>query len=140
MKKKLVIILLTISASITLGYVFFLSWLFGFIATKYLAGKSVRERGKVKSIIIPFRGRVIHLHHWLCSLLLISLSSATGVYFLTPTMTYGLLGGLLFQGIYCYSDWHVILIRRTSNKSKRPLEPATSNVVIPAKARIQSGD
>ena len=125
MKKKLVTILLTIAASITFGYLFLLSWFLGFLITKHMAGKSVGERGKVRSIIIPFRGWWIHLHHWLYSLCLIGFSSATGFHFLTPTITYGLLGGLVFQGIYCYSDWHVILIRRTLNRSERPLRPAS---------------
>ena len=124
MKKKLVTILLIIVATITLGYLFFLSWLLGFLASKYVAGKSVGEGGKVGSIVIPFRRRGIHLHHWLYSLCLIGLSFATGIHFLTPAITFGLLGGLVFQGIYCYSDWHVILIRRTSHKSKRPPRPA----------------
>jgi len=122
MKKKLVTILLTIAASITFGYLFILSWLLGFLVTKHMAGKSVGERGKVRSIIIPLRGWTIHLHHWLYSLCLITFSSATGIHFLTPTITYGLLGGLVFQGIYCYSDWHIILNRRTSNKIERPLK------------------
>lgn len=124
MKKKLVTILLTIAASIVLGYLFLLSWLLGFLTTKHVAGKSVGERGKVRSIIIPFRGWGIHLHHWLYSLCLIGFSSASGIHFLTPTITYGLLGGLVFQGVYCYSDWHIILLRRTPNKSQRPLRPA----------------
>ncbi len=124
MKKRLVAILLTIAASITLGYLFLLSWLLGFLATKRVAGKSVGERGKVRSIIIPFRAWGIHLHHWLYSLGLIGFSSATGIHFLTPTITYGLLGGLVFQGVYCYSDWHVVLIRRTSKKSEKSLKSA----------------
>ena len=124
MKKKLIAILLTIVASITFGYLFFLSWLLGFLASKYVAGKSVGERGKVRSIVIPLRSWGIHLHHWLYALGLIGLSSTTGMHFLTPTITFGLLGGLVFQGIYCYSDWHIILNRRTLNKSERPLKPA----------------
>jgi len=112
MKKKLAAILSIIVASIALGYLFFLSWLLGFLASRYVAGKSVGERGRVGSIVIPFKRWGIHLHHWLYSLGLISLSSTTGIYFLTPTITCGLLGGLVFQGIYCYSDWQVILISR----------------------------
>lgn len=125
MKRRLVTILLTIVASITLGYLFLLGWLLGLLASKYVASKSVGERGKLRSIIIPFRGRGVHLHHWLYSLCLIGFSFVTGIHFLTPTITYGLLGGLVFQGIYFYSDWHVILIRRTLNKSERLLKPAS---------------
>ena len=116
MKKKLVIILLTILATIKLGYLFLLSWLLGFLASKYMAGESVGERGKARSIVIPFRRWGIHLHHWLYSLCLISLSFTTGTHFFSPAITYGLLGGLVFQGIYYYSDWRIILISRHQTK------------------------
>jgi len=125
MKKKLVTILLTIVATTTFGYLFLLSGLLGFLTSKYVAGKSDGERGKVGSIVIPFRRWGFHLHHWLYSLCLISLSAVTGSHFLTPIVTWGLMGGLVFQGIYCYSDWHIILIRRTPNKSERLLMPAS---------------
>ncbi len=120
-EKRLVAILLTIVATIMLGYLFFLSWLTGFLASKYTAGKSAGEPGKVRSLVIPFRKWGFHLHHWLCSLCLIGLSSITGIYILTSTITYGLLGGLIFQGIYCYSDWHVILINRHKTKARERL-------------------
>ncbi len=129
MKKKLVTILLTIVATITLGYLFLVGGLLGFLAMKYMAGKSVGERGKVRSIIIPFRGRGIHIHHWLYSSCLIGLSFATGIHFLTPAITCGLLGGWVFQGIFCYSDWHIILISRHKTTARRrqaqPLELET---------------
>ncbi len=112
MKRKLVAILSTIIATIMVGYLFALSWLLGLLVSKYVAGKSVGERGKARSIIIPLRRWGIHLHHWLYSLCLISLSSATGIHFLTPAITCGLLGGVVFQGIYYYSDWHIILVSR----------------------------
>ena len=120
-EKRLVTILLTIVATIMLGYLFFLSWLSGFLVSKYTAGKSVGEPGKVRSLVIPFRKWVIHLHHWLYSLCLIGLSFTTGIYFLAPTITYGLLGGLVFQGIYCYNDWHVILDCRHKTRARERL-------------------
>ena len=111
--KRLVAIILTITATIImLGYLFLLSWLTGFLASKYMAGKSAGEPGKLRSLVIPFRKWGFHLHHWLYSLCLTGLSLTTSIYILTPTITYGLLGGLVFQGIYCYSDRHVILINR----------------------------
>lgn len=112
MKKKLFTILPTVVFTVILGYLFLLSWLISFLVSKYIAGKSTGERGKVRSIVIPLRRWAIHLHHWLYSLLLVSLSFTTGMHFLTPEITYGLLGGLVFQGIYCYGDWHVILVSR----------------------------
>ncbi len=116
--KKLVTVLATMVATIMLGYFFFLSWLAGFLTSKYASGKSAGEPGKVKSLVIPFKKWGLHLHHWLYSLCLIGLSSITGIYILTSTITYGLLGGLIFQGIYCYSDWHLILINRHRTRAR----------------------
>ena len=113
MKKKLVAILSIMVISITLGYLFFFSWLLGFLASKYVAGNSVGERGKVRSLAIPFIRWRIHFHHWFYSVCLIGVSSTTGIHFLTPAITYGLLAGLVFQGIYCYGDWHVMLTSRS---------------------------
>ncbi len=127
MKKKLVVILPTIVMSITLGYLFLLTLLLGVLASKYLAGGSVGERGKIRSIVIPFIRWRIHLHHWLYSSWLIGLSSATGMYFLTPTITYGLLGGVAFQGIYSYSDWHIILIKRHQTRARDRLSAASKD-------------
>ena len=90
-----------------------------FLASKLVAGKSVSKRGKLKSIVIPIQKWGIHLHHWLYSLLLIILSSVTGMHFVSPEVTYGLLGGLVFQGIYCYGDWHVILINRNAQDRRK---------------------
>lgn len=131
MKKRLVVILSTIVTGITLGYLFFLSLLLGFLASKYVAGESVGERGKIRSIVIPFIRWRIHLHHWLYSFWLIGLSSATGIHFLTPTITYGLLGGVAFQGIYSYSDWHIILINRHQTKTKDRLSATSKDGAYP---------
>jgi hypothetical protein len=122
MKKRLVSIALTVVAGISLGYLFVLSWLLGFLTSKYIAGESSGEQGRFRSIIIPFRKWGIHLHHWLYSLGLMGLTSAIGLYFLSPTITYGLLGGSVFQGIYCYDDWHVVLVNKRQVR-KRPNSP-----------------
>ena len=117
MKKRLFAILSTAVFTIILGYLFLLSLLIGFLASKFVAGKSVGERGKIRSVVIPLRRWGVHLHHWLYSLFLIGLSSITGVHFLTPEITYGILGGLVFQGIYSYGDWHIILVNRNQTRA-----------------------
>lgn len=122
MKRKFLVILSTVIATLTLGYLFLLSWLLGFLAAKHVAGESVGTRGKLGSIIIPFRRWRIHIHHWLYSLGLVGLSLATGIHFLTPSITYGLLGGLVFQGVYYYSDWHIVL---TGGRQTRGTENGT---------------
>ena len=122
-KRKLVTILLTIVATIMLGYLFFLSWLTGFLVCKCLSSKTVGERSRVRSIIIPFRRWKIHLHHWLCAACLLVFSCITGIHLLTTMIMYGFLGGFVFQGIYCYSDWHKILVSRhktTPSIGERP--------------------
>ena len=117
MKRKLIAIISTVIAGFMFGYLFLLSLLIGFLASKYVAGKSSGKQGKLKSIIIPFRRWRVHLHHWLYSLWLIGFSSLTGMYFLTPLITYGLLGGSAFQGVYCYGDWHIIFISKYKTKT-----------------------
>ncbi len=121
MKKKPIAVLSTIIATTTFGPLFLLSWLLGFLSSKYIAGGAVGEKGKLKSIVIPFVKWSIHLHHWLYSLFLMSFSATTGMYFLAPAISYGFLGGLVFQGIYCYSDWRVIVISRHQNRAKERL-------------------
>ncbi|MEE8414129.1 MAG: hypothetical protein V3R96_06215 [Dehalococcoidales bacterium] len=119
MKKRLITISIAATAGIILGYLFILSWLLGLLVSKYVAGKSSGEKGRVRSIIIPFPRWRIHLHHWLYSLCLMGFSLAIGVHFLSPTVTYGLLGGSVFQGIYYYNDWHVIAVRKSRAREKR---------------------
>jgi len=112
MKRKLVCILLVLATSIILGYLFFVGWLLGFGLTKYMAGKMSGKQGKIRSIVIPFGRHGVHLHHWLISLGIIILSLLIDIQFLASAISYGVLSGLVFQGIYCYGDWHKILITR----------------------------
>jgi hypothetical protein len=112
LKRKLVCILLVLATSIILGYLFFAGWLLGFVLTKYMAGKTSGKQGRIRSIVIPFGRHGVHLHHWLISSWIIILSLIIDVQFLASAISYGILGGLVFQGIYCYSDWHKILIPR----------------------------
>jgi len=112
MKKKIACIMVLQAVSICLGYLFFISCLLSFLITKYLAGKASGEQGRVKSILIPLGRYQLHVHHWLISTGVIGLSMTTNVCLGTPVIFYGALGGLVFQGVYCYSDWHKILVAR----------------------------
>ncbi len=112
LRTKPVTILAIIAVGIALGYLFFLSWLFGVLLCKFVSGGSTGEKGKLKSIVIPVRWRKIHLHHWLYAICLLVFSVLTGIYLLMPIVTYGFLGGLVFHGIYNYSDWHKIVVSR----------------------------
>jgi len=113
MKRKLVFISPLLAAGIILlGYLFFVGWLLGFLLTKYMAGKTSGKQGRIKSIVIPFGNYKIHFHHWLISSGIIIFSLIINVRFLTSAVSYGVLSGSVFQGIYYYSDWHRILIAR----------------------------
>ena len=112
MKRKLVCILPLLATGIILDYLFFVSWLLGFVLTRCMAGKTSGRQGRIKSIVIPFGRHGGHLHHWLIASGIIILNLIINVPFLASTVSYGVLSGLVFQGIYCYSDWHKILITR----------------------------
>ena len=112
MKKKIACILVLQAVSICIGYLFFISCLLSFLITKCIAGKASGEQGIIRSILIPLGRHKIHVHHWLISAGLISLSVTTNICLGTPAIFYGALGGLVFQGVYCYGDWHKILVAR----------------------------
>ena len=111
-KRKPIAILSILAVSIALGYLFSLSWLLGVLVCKYMSGKSIGERGKVPSILIPFRRWKIHIHHWLYAGCLLVFCGITSVHLLTPIVTYGFLAGFVFHGIYYYSDWYILAISR----------------------------
>jgi len=68
---------------------------------------------KVRSVVFEFRNWKFHLHHWLLCLGIL-ISAFVYDFLPFPPFSYGFLGGLIFQGIYCYSDWNKILIRKNS--------------------------
>lgn len=136
MKKKIIIVLSAAIFLVILGYLFILSLLLGFLATKYLSGKSAGEKGKLGSIVIPLIKWRLHLHHWLYSLFLIGISFVAGAHFLSPTITYGLLGGSTFQGIYCYDDWYVILMRKNKTKDKDKVRLPVVSSKSPIQAKV----
>ncbi len=126
MKRKLVCISPLLAAGIILGYLFFVGWLLGFLLTKHMAGKTSGKPGRIKSIVIPFGNYKIHFHHWLISSGIIILSLIMDVRFLASAISYGVLSGSVFQGIYYYSDWHRILITRRHQNIENIIAPFKS--------------
>ena len=112
MKRKITLFVL-LSTGIILGYVSFITWFVGFLLAKYLGSKTVGKPSKLRSYFIPLGKYKIHLHHWLlssCAIIIFTVFK--GVHVLPPDLFYGFLGGIVFHGIYCYSDWYKILIPR----------------------------
>ena len=116
MKRKRFVIALLVLVAIFLAYMSFylsyLSLLVGFIIAKYGGGKHSGKPGRVKSIIIHWQQYRLHMHHWVIAFLMGLVCALQGFYVITPQFFYGFLGGLVFQGIYCYDDWHRIIVRR----------------------------
>ncbi len=86
--------------------------IFGYIISKILSGKKTGQLGIIKSRVFNIGDRRLHLHHWIFGLgILISVLIFKFSLPLAP-FSFGILGGWVFQGIYDYSDWHKILIRK----------------------------
>ncbi|MCL0094538.1 hypothetical protein M1N58_01385, partial [Dehalococcoidales bacterium] len=121
---KKVTLLILLSLGIIFGYLFYISGAVSFLIAKYLSGKTVGEKGRLKSLFIPWGKYKIHLHHWFISSWIMGVTLVKDIYLLSPPLFYGFLGGLVFHGIYCYRDWYKILIPRelATGKSSSEME------------------
>ncbi|MFO7773732.1 MAG: hypothetical protein R6V59_07350 [Dehalococcoidia bacterium] len=111
-RKKIVLIGL-IAVPIFLGILCYKTVFAAFFITKFLSGRRDGKQGIVRSIIIPWRDYRLHLHHWFLVLVASSVFVAKGFYIMTPEVFYGCLSAAVFQGIYCYGDWHQIVTRHS---------------------------
>ncbi|MBN1857437.1 MAG: hypothetical protein JW846_10860 [Dehalococcoidia bacterium] len=109
---KKIVLLGALPAGIAFGYLFYLSIAAGFAISHFCGGEASGKRGRVRSLILPLRQYELHFHHWLLALVAATGSAIHGFSIGNPGVFYGLLSGLTFQGIYCYTDWHRILKRR----------------------------
>lgn len=116
MRKKIVLI------GLIVGFCFFgvfcyKTWIIAFVITKYLSGRTDGKQGIVKSIIIPWGNYQFHLHHWFIALIIGGVCLVKGFYILAPEVSYGCLSAVIFQGIYCYRDWHRIIRKKKCSAS-----------------------
>ncbi len=130
--RKRVVLFSLLPAGITLGYLFYLGCALGFAISRFCGGTESGIQGRVRSIIIPLRGHEIHLHHWLLSLITAATSAVQGFFLIAPALFYGILGGLILQGILCYGDWHRIVKRRYLAPVLEQAETTASQVVAKA--------
>lgn len=84
---------------------FFCGAIIGYLAVNYLAKK-------LKSIRFSFGGYIIHLHHWFFASVALLIIFFTGLYNSLSVLFLGLGGGIIFEGIYCYNDWHKIISKK----------------------------
>jgi hypothetical protein len=110
--RKKIILFGLLTAGVFWGYSFYLSWAIAFAISKFCGGRENGRPGKLRSVIIPWREYQFHLHHWLLASLVGAISAINGFSLVSPGVFYGFLGGLVFQGLYCYTDWHRIVISK----------------------------
>ena len=122
MTKKIILISL-IAVFVLLGIVCYKSWFVGFAITKYLSGRAEGKQGIIRSITIPWRSYQLHLHHWLLALIFGGVFVVNSFYILTPQIFYGFISAVVFQGIYCYEDWHRIVVRKNFLPTFEPQMP-----------------
>ncbi|MBI4114747.1 MAG: hypothetical protein HY445_02805 [Candidatus Niyogibacteria bacterium] len=83
--------------------------LFGFLFTRFMAGKKSGQRGRVPSVRFRIKDKyTIHLHHWfLCSIALV------GMYLIdiSSTFLHGLVYGSIVQG-FLYPDFYKFIHRQ----------------------------
>jgi len=97
---------------------FFTGTSIGYLAGIIFGGTQEGQPGIIKSVILNLGAWRLHLHHWLTSIialiLILVLPFLRKKYKFHPILFFiiiGFLGGLIFQGIISYGDWHQILIR-----------------------------
>lgn len=89
----------------------YLGVLIGYIGALALSGKETGKEGIVRSIKFDLGQYRLHLHHWVISMSVIPLAVHYHMAFLSDQLMIGIMGGLAFQGIACYKDWHHVIFR-----------------------------
>jgi len=89
----------------------------GYFTASFFSGADEGVAGKIGPWLLSLGDWQLHLHHWLVALgfLLVIVLFVRKKYQMSSVVfifTLGFLIGLIFQGIYCYDDWHNILIKK----------------------------
>lgn len=95
-----------------ISFEIYLGVLIGFLGAIFLAGKETGKQGYVKSVILDCGKYKLHLHHWLLGLSFVPLAVHYNLAFFSDQFALGMMGGLIYQGITCYNDWHRVIIRK----------------------------
>ncbi|XOB46288.1 MAG: hypothetical protein ACKKMV_02455 [Candidatus Nealsonbacteria bacterium] len=83
----------------------YLALISGYFLAKLLSGR-------FNSVILTIGSYELHFHHWMMGiigLIFILLYSFSPV---IENLIFGFLGGLIFEGISSYHDWHKILTKK----------------------------
>lgn len=88
----------------------------GYFTAKLLSGEATGELGLIGSRIFQIGDWQLHLHHWLVAFILLGVSflffrNRYRLNSLFCTFFFGVLIGLIVQGIFTYDDWYQVLIK-----------------------------
>lgn len=96
----------------SLSFKIFFGTVLGYFAAKFFSGEETGDPAKF--IFRSFRFNLgkykIHLHHWLVCIGILT-SVFIWSYFPLSQLSFGFLGGAIYQGISCYEDWKKILTK-----------------------------
>jgi hypothetical protein len=68
--------------------------------------------GKLNSVVLNIGSYKLHLHHWLMGVVGLTAVLLYQISPLVEQLFFGFFGGLIFQGIFNYSDWHRIFVKK----------------------------
>ncbi|MBZ9578591.1 hypothetical protein KJA14_01945 [Patescibacteria group bacterium] len=94
-----------------ISFEIYLGIILGYFLGKFLSGRKTGQSGIIKSIVLNIGNYRLHFHHWLLSLGILIFNFLPNFSFPFSQFSLSFLGGLVIQGIFCYSDWHKIFIR-----------------------------
>ena len=86
-----------------------ISLIIGYFIALFFAGRHTKAKGRIPSLIFRFKQYRIHLHHWLVFSNVIAVTLILHFFIVSPLLFYGLLGGVVAQGVLHYEDWHTIV-------------------------------
>jgi len=72
---------------------------------------------RIKSLVFTLGKYRFHLHHWIIGSVCLVLIFIYNFTILPTTISLGLLGGWIFQGL-CYDDWHQIITKNRLLKAE----------------------
>jgi hypothetical protein len=90
----------------------YLGIILGYFITKFCSGQEPGLPGKIKSFTFNIGNYKLHLHHWLLGFMILISALSLKFFPFLPQFSYGFLGGVIFQGVSCYPDWHKILSKQ----------------------------
>lgn len=88
----------------------YLAVVLGYIFARFLSGR-------LDSIVLNLGSYTLHFHHWLMGFFGIIFILILNFSPIIENIIFGFLGGLIFEGVFSYSDWHRIFTKRKSNKT-----------------------